>query len=119
VARVVALIPDLLFGSKVQGMLQQAGHEVELVTGALESWDGAGGADVLIVDLVGDPEAGIALPGRLGASGGPARPRTLAVYSHVDADTRRRAGEAGFDVVVPRSRMMREGAELVTGLAQA
>jgi hypothetical protein len=29
--RVAALIPDLLFGSKVAGMLQQAGHEVELV----------------------------------------------------------------------------------------
>ena len=36
--------------------------------------------------------------------------RTLGVYSHVDADTKRRAEAAGFDLVVPRSRMAREGA---------
>jgi len=30
-ARVLVLVPDLLFGSKVQSMLEQAGHEVEMV----------------------------------------------------------------------------------------
>jgi hypothetical protein len=34
----------------------------------------------------------------------------------VDADTRRRAEAAGFDLVVPRSRMAREGAALVDRL---
>ncbi len=29
--RVVALVPDLLFGSRVQGQLAAAGHDVELV----------------------------------------------------------------------------------------
>ena len=29
-ARVVALVPDLLFGSKVLSMLESAGHEVTL-----------------------------------------------------------------------------------------
>ena len=29
-ARVVALVPDLLFGSRVQGDLRAAGHEVTL-----------------------------------------------------------------------------------------
>ena len=32
-ARVAALIPDLLFGSKVQAALEAAGHEVDLITG--------------------------------------------------------------------------------------
>ena len=36
-ARVAALIPDLLFGSKVQSALQDAGHEVDLITGELEA----------------------------------------------------------------------------------
>jgi hypothetical protein len=44
--------------------------------------------------------------------------RTLAFYSHVDVATRERAERAGFDLVVPRSRMAREGAELVTRLAR-
>ncbi len=43
--------------------------------------------------------------------------RTLGVYSHVDAATRERALAAGFDLVVPRSRMAREGPALVAGLA--
>jgi hypothetical protein len=34
-------------------------------------------------------------------------------YSHVDQDTRRRAEAAGYDVVVPRSRMARETAGVV------
>jgi hypothetical protein len=44
-----------------------------------------------------------------------AAPR-LGFYSHVDVDARRRAEEAGFDLVVPRSRMAREMPELVARL---
>jgi hypothetical protein len=42
--------------------------------------------------------------------------RTLGFYSHVEADVPKRAEQAGFDLVVPRSRMNREGAALVEGL---
>jgi hypothetical protein len=108
VARVVALVPDLLFGSKVQGMLTAAGHEVELVANTAAAREGAPGADVVVVDLTaGDVDPG----GLVGVT------RTLAFYSHVEADVRRRAEHAGYDLVVPRSRMAREGAELVTQLA--
>ena len=101
-ARVVAVVPDLLFGSKVQGMLAAAGHEVELVGSAEEARSRA--ADVVIVDLTaGEPD----VTGIVG------RVRTLAFYSHVDADVRARAKEAGYDLVVPRSRMAREGPDLV------
>ncbi|HEX6391449.1 MAG TPA: hypothetical protein VFZ89_18440 [Solirubrobacteraceae bacterium] len=118
-ARVAALIPDLLFGSKVQGMLQGAGHEVELVTGGFEGWSAPDAVDVLVVDLVTDGFDGVALRQRLAADGELGRARSLAVYSHVDADTRARALGAGFDLVVPRSRMVREGADLVTRLVGA
>ena len=43
--------------------------------------------------------------------------RTLGFYSHVDVPARERAEQAGFDLVVPRSRMAREGAELTSVLA--
>ena len=45
--------------------------------------------------------------------------RRLGFYSHVDVETRRRAEEAGFDLVVPRSRMAREMPALVDGLLPA
>jgi CheY-like chemotaxis protein len=119
VARVAALIPDLLFGSKVQGLLEQAGHEVDLIGSEVEAWDEVGGIDVLVVDLVSADVDGIALLETLKTGGELHGVRTLATYSHVDADTRRRALDAGFDLVVPRSRMMREGGDLLAQLAGA
>ena len=108
-ARVAALIPDLLFGSKVQAMLTAGGHDV-VMTGPGDLRERAAGADVLVVDLTAEADARIAAAEGLGV-------RTLAFYSHVEADVRERALAAGFDRVVPRSRMAREGAELVTSLA--
>jgi nucleoside-diphosphate-sugar epimerase len=53
---------------------------------------------------------------RLRADGELGETRTLGVYSHVDAETKRRAEAAGFDLVVPRSRMAREGPGLIEKL---
>ena len=96
-ARIALLCPDLLFGSKVQGALRAAGHEV---VGPDEP------ADLLVVDLTAD------VGKRLGAVR-EARVPTLGFYSHVEQDVRRAAQDAGIDRVVPRSRMAREGAALV------
>ena len=41
----------------------------------------------------------------------------LAFYAHVEADVKQLAEEAGFELVVPRSRMAREGAALVDRLS--
>ena len=99
-ARVGLLCPDLLFGSKVEGALRAAGHEV--VRGGEE-------ADLLVVDLTAD------VASRLEAVRAADVP-TLGFYSHVEQDVRLRAEEAGITRVVPRSRMAREGAALVEGL---
>jgi hypothetical protein len=113
VARVVAVFDDLLLGSNVLGMLRAAGHDAALTGGADVHPDGA---DVLIVDLAAGTFDGIAIVEALAAAGELEGTRTLGVYSHVDADTRRRAEAARFDLVVPRSRLAREGAQLVERL---
>ena len=41
----------------------------------------------------------------------------LGFYGHTDVDTKQRAEAAGFDLVVPRSRMAREMATLVERVA--
>jgi hypothetical protein len=108
VARIVACA-DLFFGAKIKETLVSAGHDVELVARP-EDLSGTGlppGA-VLIIDL--DSPAAVEALGIVGEG------RTLGYYSHVDTDTRRRAEEAGFDLVVPRSRMAREMPELVARL---
>jgi CheY-like chemotaxis protein len=115
VARVVAVFDDLLLGSNVLGMLRAAGHEARLVGDAAAATPD--GADVLVVDLATEGFDGVALVERLRAAGDLAPTRTLGVYSHVHHDVKLRAEAAGFDLVVPRSRMAREGAALVERLA--
>ena len=118
-ARVLALIPDLLFGSRVQGQLVAAGHEVELIGDAAQVRDRLAGAGVLVVDLTNPDLDGPELVRELSEAGALQGVTTLGFYSHVDPATRERALVAGFDQVVPRSRMAREGAELVTALSPA
>jgi CheY-like chemotaxis protein len=115
-ARVVAHVTDLLFGSKVEGMLAAAGHDVTLVGSASAVRDALDGTDVIVVDLFFEPDAGIALLAGLKAEGTLGDARALASYAHTAPDVRARALEAGFDLVVPRSRMAREGAALVDRL---
>lgn len=99
-------------------MLDQAGHDVSLCTAEEEVWAQATGADVLVVDLTSDDVDGATLVDSMHSAGELRETRTLAFYSHVDTAARDRAQEVGFDLVVPRSRMAREGGALVSGLAE-
>lgn len=103
-ARVVALVTDLMLASRVEGALSAAGHEVEV---RAEPGADAAAADLIVADLEGT--ADLAAVAALG-------PPTLGFYSHVDVETRRRAEAAGFDLVVPRSRMSRELPQLAARL---
>lgn len=118
-ARVLALIPDLLFGSRVQGQLIAAGHEVELVGDAARARERLARVAVLVVDLTDPDLDGAGLVRELNDGGAIKDVSTLGFYAHVDPAVRDRALAAGFDQVVPRSRMAREGAELVTVLTRA
>lgn len=125
-ARVVAFIPDLLFGSRVQADLLAGNNEVELLgdgKAVREALAGAGkapvtGPTVLIADLTDEAFRGAELVESLSADGALDGVSTLAFYSHVDVSARDRAERAGFDMIVPRSRMAREGAGLVSKLAR-
>jgi hypothetical protein len=107
VARIVVVAPDLLLGSKVEGMLRAAGHEVTLVSALGDS--PVGEAELIVADLG---------PGGAEALAGAGAP-VIGYYSHVDAETRRAAEAAGIDLVVPRSRLARELPQLVDRLLSA
>jgi CheY-like chemotaxis protein len=124
-ARVLALTRDLLFGSQVQGALALAGNEVELVAdesrlrellAANRAEPDRPTADVLVVDLTDRELDGAAVVESIARAEGLRAMRTLGFYSHVEISVRERAERAGFDLVVPRSRMAREGPALVAGL---
>ena len=107
-ARVIAFLPDLLFGSKVHATLTAAGHEVQMVGEIDPELD----ADALIVDLCADAAQRIERARPVVARGIPA----LGFYLHTETEVRRLADQAGFELVVPRSRMARDSATLVTRL---
>jgi hypothetical protein len=123
VSETLLLSADLLFGSRVQGALTAAGHSVELIGGdeaklrARLGDDGKPAVQVLIVDLTDAGLDGAGIVESLAGDGLLAVTLTLGFYSHVEVEARQRAEAAGFDLVVPRSRMAREGAELVARLS--
>ena len=105
-ARIVAIVPDLMFGSRIDATLGAAGHEVTVLP-SLEALEADGAEpELMIADLAElDPEQ----------FGGRAEP-VLAFHAHTDVEVRRRAEEAGLDLIVPRSRMAREMPDLVDSL---
>jgi DNA-binding NarL/FixJ family response regulator len=120
-ARVLALTADLLFGSRIQGDLLAAGNEVELIADEarlrtrLTDTD-TRAVDVLVVDLTDAELDGASIVETLDGEGALSSVATLGFYSHVDVPARERAERAGLDLIIPRSRMAREGPELVRRL---
>jgi DNA-binding response OmpR family regulator len=109
-ARILALAPDLFFASKIKETLTAAGHDVQMASSVEDALVAAGDAQLVIVDLHAEQLDAAQLVAAV--AGKP----LLGFYSHVDAATRDKAEGAGFDLVVPRSRMAREMPDLVAGL---
>jgi hypothetical protein len=102
VARIAAVVPDLMLQSRVAEILGAAGHDVTLAA----TPDGAAGSDLVVADVNEvDPAAVVAV-------GVP----VLGFHQHTDPDSKSRAEVAGVAMVVPRSRLMREMPELVERL---
>lgn len=101
-ARVLAIVTDLMLSSRVEEGLRSAGHDVAVVQSLPDRVE----ADALVCDLdVVDAK-------EVAQAGVP----TLGFYSHVDVETKNAADAAGIDLVVPRSRMARELPQLVDKL---
>jgi hypothetical protein len=99
-ARIAALVGDLMLASRVRASLEAAGHEVEQESELPDELDGV---DLVVADLEAvAPEelAGLGLP-------------VIGFYPHTDVEIKRRADAAGLALAVPRSRMARELPELV------
>jgi hypothetical protein len=112
-ARVALLCPDLMFGSRVEEALRGAGHDVTRYAGEDMARAGVDRADALVLDLTADEFDAATLVESMLMGRELEGTVTVGFYPHVQQDVRRRAEEAGVDVVVPRSRMAREGASVL------
>lgn len=101
-AKIVAVVSDLMLASRVKESLTAAGHEVSVTPTLPQPVE----ADAIVCDLdTADPDA-------IASTGIP----SLGFYSHVDVDTKARAQKTGIALIVPRSRMSRELPKLIDGL---
>ncbi len=101
-ARVLAIVTDLMLSSRVEESLRSAGHEVVVTPSLPDPIE----ADLLVCDLDAVDAKEVAQAGV----------PTLGFYSHVDVETKHAADAAGIDLAVPRSRMARELPQLVDKL---
>jgi DNA-binding NarL/FixJ family response regulator len=115
-ARIALLCPDLMFGSRLEEALRAAGHVVTRYDGEDMARAAVPESDVLLVDLAADEFDGATLVESMRMGRELEGVAAVGFYPHVDQDTRRRAEQAGYDLVVPRSRMAREAAALVEGV---
>jgi hypothetical protein len=99
-ARIVAVVSDLMLASRVRTSLEASGHEVEQGPALPDELDGV---DLVVADL--DAVA----PEALAELGVP----VIGFYSHVDTAMKKRAEASGLALAVPRSRMARELPDLV------
>lgn len=105
-AKVVAIVSDLMLASRVTTSLAAAGHDVERASSLPDELDGV---DLLVADLDAvDPEG-------LARAGVP----VIGFYQHTDTETKGRADAAGIELAVPRSRMVRELPQLVERLIES
>jgi DNA-binding response OmpR family regulator len=114
-ARVALLCPDLMFGSRVEEALRAAGHEVTRYSGEDMARAAVDVSDALVVDLTADEFDAATLIESMRMGRELEGVATVGFYPHVEQEVRRRAEEAGVEVVVPRSRMAREAAVVVEG----
>lgn len=101
-AKIVAIVSDLMLASRVNESLKAAGHEVSVVPKLPDPLE----AEAIVCDLDTADLDDIATAGL----------PTLGFYSHVDVETKQRAEAAGLSLVVPRSRMSRELPQLMERL---
>jgi len=106
-SRVVAVVGDLFFKSKVMETAAQAGVPITFATtpSALKEDLAAGGVGLVIVDLGVrsiDPVEAIRAARAAGNL------RTVAFVSHVDEAAQAKALEAGCDSVLPKSAFTRD-----------
>ncbi len=101
-ARILAIVPDLMLSSRVEESLRSAGHDVSVRASLPDSIE----AELIVCDLDAVDATEVVQAGV----------PTLGFYSHVDAETKQAAEAAGIDLAAPRSRMARELPQLVARL---
>ena len=114
----VAILDDIFFASKIRQAAESAGLDIEFmkgaewVAGAALSW----APSLIIVDLANKKINALELIGRLKGLDNLKGVRVLGYLPHVEKGLMKDALDAGYDIVLPRSRFSLELIEILSGI---
>ena len=114
---VIAAVDDMFFASKIKATAKALGLVVNFprTLTALVSLAGEELPDLFVADLHNGRLDPIELATQLKASEALKEVPLLGFFSHVDVDLQRRALDAGYDEVLPRSLFARDLAKILAG----
>ena len=105
---VLVLVRDLLFASRITATARAVGVAVKMLRDADQLPPEAGARAIVDLNQAGAIEAAVEWKRRQGGA-------VIGFVAHVDADTIRRARDAGIDHVLPRSRFVADLESLLRG----
>jgi CheY-like chemotaxis protein len=117
---VIAVVDDMFFVSKIRATGKALGMIVKFPRTLDAFWDTVNDEtpNLILVDLHNSKVDAIALANELKANESLNAVPLLGFFSHVQADLQRRAADAGYDEVLPRSLFARDLANILAGQAK-
>jgi CheY-like chemotaxis protein len=114
---VFAVVEDMFFASKIRATAEALGVELFILRthAAFTEKAKEKKPDLILVDLHNQKVDAVSLAKELKVNDAFQNVRLLAFFSHVETELQRKALEAGFDQVVPRSVFSRDLSEILKG----
>ena len=104
---VIVVVDDMFFASKIRATAEALGVEVSFPRSKEAVVEKARDAELILVDLHNQKIDAVELAQQLSGV------KLIGFFSHVETELRRRALEAGFDQVIPRSVFARDLPEIL------
>ncbi len=119
-AYIVAILDDMFFASKIREAAKASGVDVEFIKSeyALHGFNPSVPPSLVIVDLANKNIAPLDIVGRIKSSDKFGKARVIGYLPHVAKELAARVLEAGYDQVLPRSRLSRELSTILLGITK-
>lgn len=114
--RVVAVVDDMFFASKIRAVAEATGVEISFPRSKEALVEKAREAQLILVDLHNQKFDPVELAKELKADEQLRAVPMVGFFSHVETELQRNALAAGFDQVLPRSAFSRDLAEILTAV---
>ncbi|HVY54150.1 MAG TPA: hypothetical protein VHC46_00150 [Thermodesulfobacteriota bacterium] len=119
-AYAVAVLDDMFFASKIREAAKASGVDVEFIKSefALHGFDPSVPPTLVIVDLANKSIAPLDIIRLIKTRDKFGKARVIGYLPHVAKELAARALDAGYDQVLPRSRLSRELADILSGITK-